>query len=133
MITRRLEKVGSGTTAYYDITGGHGVRDFVSGDEATIQKIRGTLNLILGEWFLDITEGVPWIPNPNANTKTILGRFPADPAYAEAAIKGAVLRIDGVHSVTSFTLNHNHTTRAASCTVNGVLASGQTFSVQGGM
>jgi hypothetical protein len=129
MINRRLAKVGSGTTAYYDITGGHGIQDFATGGEATIQKIRGTLNLILGEWFLDITQGIPWIRNPNASERTILGSFPADPMYAETVIKAAILRVEGVHAITQFTLDFNHTTRAASCSILGVLESGAPFTV----
>ena len=129
MICRRLVKVGTGTSAYYDITGGHGLLNFAQGDEAVVQAVGCELRLLLGEWFLDTTRGVPWVRNPNTDVQPILGRFPADLAYAEVVIKAAILRIEGVHSIGSFLLDFNHQTRAATCTVHGTLDSGQPFTV----
>jgi hypothetical protein len=131
MKCRRLVKVGSGVEAYWDITGGHGLANYATGDEATLQSVRCELHLLLGEWFLDVTRGVPWWRHPNAPTaKPVLGRFPADLPYAEAAIKAAILRVPGVSKLTSFSINFNHATRAASCKAGGTLASGEGFTVQ---
>lgn len=130
MKCRRLVKVGTGIEAYYDITGGHGIVDFASGDEATLQAIRCELNFQLGEWFLDRTKGVPWLRNPNTTAKPIMGRFPADLPYAEAMIKAAVLRVSGVAKLTTFSISFNHATRAAVAQAVGVLASGTEFTVQ---
>ena len=129
MIVRRLQKVGTGTTAYYDITGGHGLLNFAVDDEAIAQAIRCDLQLILGEWFLDTTKGIPWIRNPNADTKTILGRLPADLPYAETTIKAAILRVANGIRLDSFALDFNHQTRAASCSISGRLPSGQPFTI----
>jgi hypothetical protein len=130
MKCRRLVKVGTGVTAYYDISGGKGLADFATGDEAILQSIRCELHLQLGEWFLDTTRGVPWVRNPNMTDKPILGRLPADLPYAEAHIKAAILRIEGVAALTSFAINFNHATRAAVCNVAGKLASGTKFTLQ---
>ena len=112
-----------------DITGGHGLLNFATRDEAVRQQVVCALRLILGEWFLDVSKGVPWIRNPNSGTKTILGVFPADPAYAETVIKATILGVDGVKSIDSFSLNFNHNTRAGACSARITLESGTTFTI----
>jgi len=126
LICRRLDADG-------DITGGYGMADFLTGDEATVQTIRCELRFQLGEWFLDATKGVPWVRNSNTGEKPILGPMPADLPYAEAMVKAAIMRVDGVHSLTSFTISFNHTTRAATCTVKGRLDTGATFTISEGI
>jgi hypothetical protein len=130
MKCRRLVKVGTGAEAYYDITGGRGAKNYATGAEAAVQSVGCELRLLLGEWFLDVTRGVPWWRNPNATAKPILGRFPADLPYAEASIKAAILRVPGVAKLSSFTITLNHSTRAATCFAAGQLDNGQTFTVQ---
>lgn len=115
-----------------DIVGGHGMADFLTGDDAIVQTVRCELRFQLGEWFLDTTKGVPWIRN-SSGAKPILGVFPADLAYAEATIKAAIMRVDGVHALTAFTLDFNHSTRGASCQVSGTLESGTTFFITEGV
>ena len=116
-----------------DIVGGHGMADFLTGDEATIQTIRCELRFILGEWFLDVTRGIPWVRNKNTGQKPILGPLPADLPYAEAMIKATILRVDGVHSLTSCEIAFNHSTRAATCTIEGLLDSGTPFTITEGI
>jgi hypothetical protein len=129
MICRRLVKVGTGISAYYDITGGHGLRNYATDDEATVQTVGCELRLVLGEWFLDKSLGIPLPQCRGTGVKPILGVHPADLAYAETVLKAAVLRVPGVHSITLFTLDLNHTTRAGVCTVHGLLESGVPFQV----
>jgi hypothetical protein len=116
-----------------DIVIGHGVADYLTGDDAIVQTVRCELRLILGEWFLDVTRGVPWIRNANTGVQPILGRFPADLTYAEVTIKAAILRVDGVKSLTSFALDFNHSTRAGTCRIAGILDSGTTFTITEGV
>jgi hypothetical protein len=116
-----------------DICIGHGVADYLTGDDAIIQTVRCELRFILGEWFLDTTKGVPWIRNANTGVLPILGRFPADLSYAEVTIKAAILRVDGVLSLTSFALDFNHNTRAGTCRITGTLDSGNTFTITEGV
>jgi hypothetical protein len=112
-----------------DITGGHGLLNFAQNDEAIRQQVVCALRLILGEWFLDVSQGVPWIRNSNSGTKTILGVFPADTSYAEITIKAAILKVDGVKSIDSFSLNFNHNTRAGTCSARITLDSGTPFTL----
>ena len=130
MKTRRLVQVGYGVTSYYDVTGGKGLANFAADDEAVLQTIRSELHLQLGEWFLDITRGVPWIQNPNMTAQPVLGRHPADHANAEAQIKAAILRVEGVAALYSFAIQFNHATRVATCVVHGRLTSGTILTLE---
>jgi hypothetical protein len=130
MKCRRLAQVNYGVTSYYDITGGKGLSNYATGDEAVLQTVRCELHLQLGEWFLDTTRGVPWLQNPNSAEPAILGRHPADLSYAEAQIKAAILRVVGVGVLYSFAINLNHATRVATCVVHGRLVSGTVFTLE---
>ncbi|KAA0970802.1 hypothetical protein FPY71_10020 [Aureimonas fodinaquatilis] len=56
-----------------------------------------------GEWFLDTSAGVPWIPQ-------ILGS-PENLPLAEAVIKAEILDTDGVTGITDFSIRHFRQTR----------------------
>lgn len=130
MKCRRLEQVTYYGETYLDITGGKGLANYATDDEAVLQSLRCELHLQLGEWFLDTTRGVPWLQNPNSTAQPILGRHPADLAYAEAQIKAAILRVEGVGVLYSFSIKFNHATRAATCVVHGRLVSGTMFTLE---
>ena len=111
--------------ANHDIT-----HAMLTGDAAIEQTVACVLKFILGEWFLDTSEGIPWIPQPNApGVRPILGSFPANLAYGETLLKAAILAVDGVTTITSFTFDFNHTTRAGTCTANVTTENGGTFTV----
>jgi hypothetical protein len=129
LICRKLIKVGNGPSAYWDVAGGHGLTSYLTGDAAIEQSVSCELQLILGEWFLDVSRGLPWYAQPNSTTTPILGVFPADLARAEALIKAAILRVPGVNALKAFTLDFNHTTRAAACSASGTTENGGTFTV----
>ena len=63
-------------------------------DQEIEQRIRADLRLFLGEWFLDITVGVPWI-------QSILVKG-VDPFIAEALIKEAINNVFGVVGLVRF-------------------------------
>lgn len=112
-----------------DVVFGHGLADFAVGDDATVQAVKCELRFQRGEWFLDITKGIPWLRHANTDERPILGRFPADLSYAAATIKATILSVDGVASIDTFDLDFNHATRALSCTAKGTLKTGEPFTL----
>ena len=130
LICRKLVKVGSGASAHWDVdTSVRGPAAMLTGDAAIEQSVACELQLVLGEWFLDVSRGIPWFQQPNASARTILGQFPADLAYAESLIKAAVLRVPGVNSITFFSFAFDHATRSAIPTIRGTTVNGGTFAV----
>jgi hypothetical protein len=82
---------------------------FLTGSAAVAQAIQTRLRLFLGEWFVDVTDGTPWL-------QEILGkRFGADP---NAAIK---LRILGTPGVTSI-VTYSSTITGRSISVSGTVS-----------
>jgi hypothetical protein len=67
------------------------------------QHVRQRLKTHEGEWFLDITAGVPWL-------NEVLG-FSYDPALAEAVVKAEILNTDAVTEITSFSVRFDQHTR----------------------
>lgn len=61
--------------------------------EAVAQLVRTRLRLMLGEWFLDTTDGTPWL------TK-VLGKYTE--ATRTLALKDRILSTPGVQSVDSY-------------------------------
>ena len=102
----------------------------LTGDDAICQAVTCEIKFILGEWFLDISKGIPWYLNANANARPIMGVFPADLAYAEVLIKATILGVDGVASLTTFNLSFNHMTRAATVTATFTTVNGGPYTVQ---
>lgn len=85
MITRRLHAG--------DICFGNGLADFLTGLPAVKQKIKTKLYLLKGEWFLNLDAGFPW---------QLMGGSPAQRPEFEATLKGQILSIPGVDSLTFF-------------------------------
>lgn len=112
-------------TTTHDITWGG-----LSGDEAIRQTVDCELRVVLGEWFLDRDKGIPWIPQANATATPIMGIFPADLSYAEALIKAAILRVDGVAALAEFVFTaFDHVTRTLLFWVRIVTVTGSTFTL----
>lgn len=115
-IVRRLD-------SSHDMTFGRGTRNIASGAEATAQRLKCRLLMLMGEWFLDTTAGVPWFFTPEGTTiKPIMGVKPRDLGYAESVLKSVILGTDGVASIVSFLLTFDGPTRRAkvACTVVSV-------------
>lgn len=63
------------------------------------QAVCMTLKAYRGEWFRDITFGVPWIENENNNI-SILGKTPKD--IFDSFVREAILSVDLVKSIISY-------------------------------
>jgi hypothetical protein len=76
--------------------------------EAVGQHVKQRLKFFVGEFFLDITAGLPWLPKP--------GRFaifdrPYDAGTSEALIKAEILDTPGLRELTSFEARVDRITR----------------------
>lgn len=77
--------------------------------EAVAQNISTRLKLFLGEYFRDITDGVPWFEKENG-TEGILGKG-YSLAEVESILKNRIARTDGVLKLLEFKIDFNATTR----------------------
>lgn len=78
----------------------------VTDGAATVQLVRSRLLLYLGEYPLDITQGVDYLG-------TVLNQ-PEDLAALESAVKTTILTTPGVEQLTSFELNVDRGARTLS-------------------
>ena len=80
--------------ANLDYTFGHGGADYlIDSPQAVAQAIFTTLKLFLGEWFLDVTVGVPWLTQ-------VVGKSQKD-TY-DQVIKNAIRGVQGVTNLNSY-------------------------------
>lgn len=96
----------------------------LTGIEAIKQKVKLRLRMFLGEWFLDISQGVGWIQN-------IFIKNP-DMVIVNTLIKKAILETEGVEGLISFDLSINKQTRTLTVnfkaqTVYGIATMGVTI------
>jgi hypothetical protein len=108
MMVRRLDE--NGQPCY-----GHGASDFVSGSDAVAVLCVLALRLNMTAWFLDASLGVRWLQDNEA--QQILGRFPADVAFARSELLRVILGVAGVASVESLDIDFDHRTRSASASI----------------
>jgi hypothetical protein len=85
-----------------------GVPFLVNSAACVGQAILTRLKLWKGEWFVDITDGTPWM-------QLILGKNTK--ASADAAIKQRILSTPGVTSISNYSSSYNGTTRSLSVSV----------------
>lgn len=87
-----------------DMVFGHAQNDFWRDvPDAPAQAAMTRLKLWLGEWFLDTTDGTPWL------TK-VLGKFTG--STRDAVIRARMAQTDGVNSIASYTSQVNRQTRS---------------------
>jgi hypothetical protein len=101
MIVRRLDVDG-------DMTFGQGLANFAQDAEAVAQNVRTRLYLILGEWFLDVEDGVPYL-------QSIFVK-PADLALSESILKARIVDTEGVQELTNFQFLFDRNTRQVTVT-----------------
>ncbi len=91
-------------TASGDYSFGQGsANNLVDSRAAVAQEVQTTLLLFQGEWFLDITAGVPWFTQV-AGVGTI-------PIY-DQVIKQAIEAVQGVTGIVNYSSTLNRVTRA---------------------
>ena len=82
------------------------------------QTVKTRLQLFLGEYFRDITDGTPW-------WESILGKE-GTLSSKEAAIKNRIIRTDGVTQILSFDTDFDINTRAYTVTAAILTIYGET-------
>lgn len=86
-----------------DYTFGKGEGTFLTDSaECVAQAIKTRLQLWYGQWFLDTTEGTPWM-------QSLMGKRSS--TAMELALRQRILATEGVKSILSFTVNFNPSTR----------------------
>jgi hypothetical protein len=87
----------------------------ISGPEQITQAVNIHLRTWIGEWFLDLDHGVPYLTE-------VLGK--RRPEMVEAVLRQHILGVDGVQSITSFHLKVDQRTRLATATWEGETEAG---------
>ncbi len=99
---------------------------FISGAEEVAQTVRTRLNLFLGEYFRDITDGTPWF-------EQVLGKG-SSLATKEAVIKNRIVRTENVTRLTSFDTDFDIATRVYIVTTGILTPFGETqITITGGV
>jgi hypothetical protein len=92
----------------------------VNDARATAQEIEASFEFFLGEWFLDVTKGVPWyqrVMQKNPDINLIRNLF-----------RTVVLKNPAVQTLTDFALNFDKVTRKVSYTFSARRKDGTTIS-----
>ena len=82
----------------------------ISGPEQITQAVNIHLRTWIGEWFLDLDHGVPYLSE-------VLGK--RRPEMVEAVLRQHILGVRGVRSISAFRLRIDPTTRLATATWEG--------------
>lgn len=91
------------------VMGADGDFEWVTGIDAIEQDIRLALSLFQGEWFLDITAGIPY-------HQQILGKKPPPLLAIREIFRKQLLAVPGVAEILSLEVGFNNRTRETSVT-----------------
>jgi hypothetical protein len=89
--------------------------------EYIVQKIRHTISVFLGEWFMDRTIGIPYIPGEDAE-KNMHRRM------IETALQVRIGEVEGVEKFLSFSSRIDKATRILTVDFTVQLDTGETCS-----
>lgn len=110
-------------TSTGDYSFGNNQYDFYKDSpEAVAQSVQTRLKLWLGEWFLDIEDGTPWIQG-------VLGKQQA--STYDALLRARILETEGVTEIVTYTSTLNTETRKlnVSCVLNTIYGVTRTIEV----
>lgn len=93
----------------HDMTFGHGDNDFlINNPECVAQSVYTRLLLFLGDWYADLSQGVPW--------RTQVVGYNTQPTY-DIVIRSVILGTNGVTELIDYSSLLNRATREL--TING--------------
>lgn len=88
------------------------------GQCAIAQTIKTRLKLFLGEYFRDITEGVPWFEKPDGSNGILQKGYSL--TQVESLLRNTISRTTGVLTILSFNSDYDENRRQL--TVNAIVA-----------
>lgn len=88
-----------------DIAYENGKVKLTHNEDEVMQRIRTRLRRVAGEWFLDISAGLPYYGGEMLGSK--------DANYVMLLIRAEILQTEGVGDVEDISVNYNRETRAA--------------------
>lgn len=91
-----------------DMVFGHGRADYLTGAEAVAQSVLTRLRLWRKEWYLDTSEGTPYLSN-------VLGR--GTESSSVSTLQERILKTNGVKRITAIDVNVDSVTRKTTFTV----------------
>ena len=105
---------------------GHSQQDFLINSDAVSQAILTRLNLLLGEWWEDTSDGLPLFQSILGISGTTSNKQAAD-----LLIQDRILNTQGVLNIEKYTSAINSKTRQYSitCTVNTIYGTATTLEV----
>ncbi len=112
-----------------DMQFGRGIAGFSTLTQSTAQRLRCELLVILGEWFLDVSAGVPWFQPDGSVIEAILGRRPVNLAYVDATVKAKILSVTGVATLKTFSMDFDNNDRSLTIAASGTDDDGNDFQV----
>lgn len=110
MTVRKLSPTG-------DFTFGQSQLNFISNSPQTVaQVVMTSLKLWLGEWYLDVTLGMPWIQG-------VLGKN--NQSTADITVQDYILGVQGVTDISKYASIDDQSTRkySATCTIDTLYGS----------
>lgn len=114
------------TDAAGDLVITNGRTSLASGLDAAVIGATTRMRLILGEWFLNLGVGVPWLEREGVSAaRAILGqRYNA--AKLRSEMRRAILRTPGIVAITRLEVTFDTATRTATVTWRARCAFGDT-------
>ena len=85
-----------------------------TGISAVIQGVRRRIQMIAGEWFLDLDYGVRWFERAGVPAASAIFGQKFDQAKCDLELRRAILATPGVTSVIKMDIFYSSTTRALS-------------------
>lgn len=94
----------------------------VHNDSAIRQAVQQNLQTFLGEWFLDTTQGVPWL-------QSILVQHP-NLDVIQSVLQEAILSTPGILSLTAFNFSFDNGKRTLTIQFQAISTNGQTIDLE---
>lgn len=89
---------------------------YTSGLAAVAQGARIRLNMIRGEWFMDLDLGIPWMENDTVPAEQAILGEQFNKAKAIAAVRTMLLLTPGVRSIKSLEIDWDNSARTMTVT-----------------